>query len=250
VIKKRGDLSLAFNLPPTPTIVMPQETYSLSDPAFQPVKASSRKRKTPASGASTTKTKTKKAKAASDTSSNSGILDKELSGIASSLVDQGVAYFTDSEDQPEGIDVAIQLARYIEKLEAALAEAKSSGGPPGAKRKTRAELEADAEKIRRAAVSGIKKQMTWKPTCKTNTAKWSYDGLCADPEVFGILLGLDGPPTWKMKKIPKDTFEDLLGGISASVRYDTLNLTGTDVSVRYNHDSGEFKFSGMYGRGY
>ena len=32
-------------------------------------------------------------------------------------------------------------------------------------------------------------------------------------------MGLDGPPTWKMKKLPKETFEDLLGGISASSRF-------------------------------
>ena len=32
-------------------------------------------------------------------------------------------------------------------------------------------------------------------------------------------MGLDGPPTWKMKKLPKETFEDLLGGISASARF-------------------------------
>jgi hypothetical protein len=32
-------------------------------------------------------------------------------------------------------------------------------------------------------------------------------------------MGLDGPPTWKMKKLPKETFENLLGGISASARF-------------------------------
>jgi hypothetical protein len=93
-----------------------------------------------------------------------------------------------------------------------------------------------------------------------------YDGL-ADPDVFGILMGLDGPPPWKMKKLPKETFEDLLGGISASsrfvfqrmcvletadylYRFDSLCITGTVVNVRYMPDSGEFKFSGTYGRGY
>jgi hypothetical protein len=40
-----------------------------------------------------------------------------------------------------------------------------------------------------------------------------YDGLCADPDVFGIFWVLDGPSTRKMKKVPKETFEDLLGGI-------------------------------------
>jgi hypothetical protein len=158
VIEKRGDLFLSFQLAhPLPvSIVMPEENFCDSDP--QPVKAPSRKRKTAASGASTSKTK--KAKAVSDTSSNSGILDKDISDLASSVANYGVEFFTDSEDEPIPIDVAIELARYVEKLEAALAEAKSSRAAPAAKRKTRAELEANAEKIRRAARSGITKQMT------------------------------------------------------------------------------------------
>lgn len=78
---------------------------------------------------------------------------------------------------------------------------------------------------------------------KTNSAKWLYDGLCADPDVFGILRVLDGPSTRKMKKFPKETFEDLLGG-------NDLSITGSDVNVRYKTDSGELKLSGTYGRGY
>ncbi|KAF8265482.1 hypothetical protein EI94DRAFT_1735668 [Lactarius quietus] len=139
----------------------------------------------------------KKAKAASVSSSNSGVLDETRDCFG---------------------------------------EAKSSGGTPVAKQKTGAELEAAAEKIRKTAVSGITKQMTWRPSCKTNTAKWLYDGLCADPDVFGTLM---------------ETFENLLGGISAPARFFTLSLTGTEVNVRYYPDSGEFKFSGTYGgRGY
>lgn len=46
-----------------------------------------------------------------------------------------------------------------------------------------------------------------------------------------------------MKKFPKETFEDLLGG-------NDLSITGSDVNVRYKTDSGELKLSGTYGRGY
>ncbi|KAF8267203.1 hypothetical protein EI94DRAFT_1683951 [Lactarius quietus] len=226
---------------------MPEKKSSDSDPGFQPVKAPSRKRKATAGGTSTAK----KAKAASGSSSNSGVLDESISQIASSIINSKVEHFTNAEVQENPIDVAEKLAQYIKQLETALGEAKSSGGTPVAKQKTRAELEAAAEKIRKTAVSGITKQMTWRPSCKTNTAKWLYDGLCADPDVFGTLMGLDGPPTWKIKKLPKETFEGLLGGISAPARFCTLSLTGTEVNVRYYPDSGEFKFSGTYGgRGY
>lgn len=46
-----------------------------------------------------------------------------------------------------------------------------------------------------------------------------YDGVCADGEVFGALLGLGGPPTFKTKKMPKEEFENLIGYLHASVRW-------------------------------
>lgn len=58
----------------------------------------------------------------------------------------------------------------------------------------------------------------WKPSCKTNSAKFAYDGICTDPEVFGHMLGLGGPPTWKMKKFSREDFEDKIGRCTASIR--------------------------------
>lgn len=104
----------------------------------------------------------------------------------------------------------------------------------------------------------------WKPSCKTGSAKWVYDGVCTDPLVFGTLLGLGGPPKFKMHKVPVDDFNDLLGQVEASVRsvassafalfltlitdrYDHLYITGSHVNVRWT-DGGEFKFSGTYGK--
>lgn len=131
----------------------PYDSESDSEP--QPTKAPSRNRKAAASGTSTAK----KAKAASS-SSKSGVLDKEISKHASYLNNLGVSYFTDVENADDGEVLAQKFARYIKQLETALAEAKSSGGAPTAKKKTRADLESAAEKIRRTAVSGITKQMT------------------------------------------------------------------------------------------
>jgi hypothetical protein len=37
--------------------------------------------------------------------------------------------------------------------------------------------------------------------------------------VFGALLGLDGPPKFKSKKMPKDEFASLIGDLKVSVRY-------------------------------
>jgi len=141
----------------------------------------------------------------------------------------------------------VELATYAKALEGVLAaRAPVVGSTAQPQSKTKEQLEEEAEKIRKAANSGIKKQMTWKPSCKTGSAKWSYDGICPDPEVFGVLMKLDGPPKFKMKKYTRDEFEDRIGDIQASVRYDYLNIT-SDVNVRWS-ETGEFKFSGYYGK--
>ncbi|KAJ3490750.1 hypothetical protein NLI96_g1219 [Meripilus lineatus] len=146
------------------------------------------------------------------------------------------------EDEDVIRDSLVELAQYARDLEGQVAS-----GSTAAPQKTKEQIEAEVEKLRRAANAGIRKQMGWKPSCKTGSAKWAYDGICSDPIVFGALMGLDGPPTWKTKKFPRDDFEDLLGAISASVRYDVLEITSKDVNVRWS-DSGEFKFSGSYGK--
>ncbi|OBZ78325.1 hypothetical protein A0H81_02263 [Grifola frondosa] len=145
----------------------------------------------------------------------------------------------------------IDLAAYARFLEEASAISNNAPGPSGGAvpqpMKTKEELEEAAEKIRKAAHSGIKKQMTWKPSCKGGTAKWSYDGICPDPEVFGVLMGLGGPPKFKMKKFPKAEFESLIGDFRASARYSDLYITSNDITVRWS-ETGEFKFSGTYGK--
>ncbi|KDQ64463.1 hypothetical protein JAAARDRAFT_118704 [Jaapia argillacea MUCL 33604] len=148
-----------------------------------------------------------------------------------------------SDDKDAVRRTLVEIAQYAQSLEHAAA----NGGGPVPQPKTRQELEDAAEKIRKAAVSGIKKQMKWRDSCKTGTAKWSYDGICPDPEVFGVMLNLGGPPKFKNKKFPTADFEDLIGDISVSIRYDTLKITSNDVNVHWK-DGGEFKFSGTYGK--
>ncbi|KAG9317786.1 hypothetical protein JVU11DRAFT_2007 [Chiua virens] len=140
----------------------------------------------------------------------------------------------------------VRVAEYARHLEEQAQSAPSAG--PAPKSMTPEQLQAAVEKLRKAANSGIRKQMGWKPSCKTGSAKWSHDGVCTNPLVFGMLLGLDGPPKFKAHKVTVDEFNDLLGGIQASVRYDHLYITGSHVNIRWSQDSGEFKFSGTYGK--
>ncbi|KAG1805183.1 uncharacterized protein BJ212DRAFT_1283959, partial [Suillus subaureus] len=157
----------------------------------------------------------------------------------------------------------VELAQYAKELEQRV----KAGSAP--KVMSADQVAAAVEKIRKAANSGIKKQMTvgfldhshlstchkrelqWKPSCKAGTAKWSYDGVCADPVVFGTVLGLGGPPTWKMHKMPIDDFEKRIGRLDASARFASLiilflSMTCQHVNMRWS-DSGEFKFNGTYG---
>ena len=121
-----------------------------------------RKRKSITGGTSAAK----KAKVVSlaGPSSNIGVLDKRLSVLATSVISNGVEFYKDAENQEDAAETVVKLAQYTKQLETALAQSKSAGsatkGATTAKQMTRAELEAEAEKIRKAAVSGIKKQMT------------------------------------------------------------------------------------------
>ncbi|KAG6910150.1 hypothetical protein DXG01_012909 [Tephrocybe rancida] len=134
----------------------------------------------------------------------------------------------------------LEMALYARSLEDQIQALKP-------KEKSPEEIQAAADKISTAARSGIRKQMTWKPSCKTGSARFVYDGVCADAAVFGAFLGLEGPPTWKTKKIPKDEFEDLLGDLHVAIRYDTLRIT-SDINVSWKAAEGTFKCTGSYGK--
>ncbi|KAJ1303054.1 hypothetical protein OPQ81_011255 [Rhizoctonia solani] len=109
------------------------------------------------------------------------------------------------------------------------------------------QISAEAERISNQINRGISKLMAWKPSCKTGSAKYAFDGVWTNPRVFGKVLGLDGSPNFKTKKYTKQEFEELVGSISKDIRYNTLYLTGP-VNLRYNPDTGEFKFGGSYGK--
>ncbi|KAJ7240544.1 hypothetical protein C8J57DRAFT_1478165 [Mycena rebaudengoi] len=149
-----------------------------------------------------------------------------------------------AEDEDTTRAAFVQLANYARSLEQDVVTA-AAAPPP----KSEQEIEAAAEKLRVAAVRGIKKSMPWKPTCKEGRAKWSYDGVCADAVVFGALLKLGEAPKFKTKKFPKEDFLNMMEDrIQVSVRYDYLRISGDSVNVSWKPDEGTFKFSGTYGK--
>ncbi|KAF9262957.1 hypothetical protein L218DRAFT_959775 [Marasmius fiardii PR-910] len=61
--------------------------------------------------------------------------------------------------------------------------------------------------------------MKWKPSCKTGSSKWSYDGVCNSPAVFGAMPKLGGPPAFKAKKMSAEDFQGIMGSIRGHARY-------------------------------
>jgi len=49
------------------------------------------------------------------------------------------------------------------------------------------------------------------------------------------------------KKLTLDAFTTIFGHVSASIRYGSLEVTGSTVTVRFDNSSGELKVSGTYG---
>ncbi len=43
--------------------------------------------------------------------------------------------------------------------------------------------------------------------------------MCVDPELFGVVMKLDGPPTWKMKKFTVEEMQSIFGTLEGKVRY-------------------------------
>ena len=171
----------------------------------------------------------------------------------------------------------VELAQYARDLEEDL---QSASPPP--KTMTPDQLEAAVEKVRKAAHSGIKKQMG---VCSFRTV---FGFMVSDPLPSGsplakpalpsgsmmacALIRLSLEPFWgwtahqssRRTSYPSINSRTYLAtsklplGLSlpsscapylklATDRYDNLYITGSHVNVRWS-DSGEFKFSGTYGK--
>ncbi|KAF5333573.1 hypothetical protein D9611_002670 [Ephemerocybe angulata] len=154
------------------------------------------------------------------------------------LVQEGAAKVEEILADASSSDELRELAEYARLLEEEVASLKP-------KEKSAQDVAAEVGKLRASVRSGIVKQMGWKPSCKTGGARWVYDGVCADPVVFGKMIGLEGEPTFKMKKFSHEELGNKLGGLEAPIRYGTLYQKG-DITVRWPGDA-TFKLSGTYG---
>ncbi|GAA5866255.1 hypothetical protein JCM8547_007218 [Rhodosporidiobolus lusitaniae] len=101
----------------------------------------------------------------------------------------------------------------------------------GAENWTDEKIEAKAKQVGAAAFKGIKGAMKWQPSLQLPPPKLKKD-------------------MFKQKKITVDEMENSVGLPTASVRYDSLSITGTTVTLHWSADDITIKLNGTYGRGY
>ena len=76
-----------------------------------------------------------------------------------------------------------------------------------------------AKKTRDICKAGIERQLKWQPSCKAGTTKWSYTGPVPHEDVSYKLFQFEKPKKpWKVKKISRSELDEILRGVSASVR--------------------------------
>ncbi|THY79533.1 hypothetical protein D6C94_00417 [Aureobasidium pullulans] len=123
-----------------------------------------------------------------------------------------------------------ELAKYAYDLQTQLSTLQQSGGSGG-------EVWSDDKVAERA-----------KKTRDTGTTKWSYTGIVPHEDVFYKLFGFEKPKkAWKQKKIDMADFEEKIGYISNSIRYNNLRITGDGVKVHWDQEEKTFKLTGTYG---
>ncbi|CAE6441825.1 unnamed protein product [Rhizoctonia solani] len=205
----------------------------------EPISASSRKRKSAGSAATQAAKKPRgrgKKPQPDPYETAKGYVDSVLASPES---------FDLPEDYDEIREMIATMARYTKSLEGSIAVA-SRTGRDAPLPKTAEQIQTEVSSITNLITRGIKKLMTWKPNCKYGRARYAFDSVCPDPRVFGTIFGLNGPPPWKAKKYTYTEFENFVGEVKGRARYSYLVLT-SDVNIRYNPETGEFKVSGSYG---
>ncbi|EJD52271.1 hypothetical protein AURDEDRAFT_99086 [Auricularia subglabra TFB-10046 SS5] len=95
-------------------------------------------------------------------------------------------------------------------------------------------------------VHAVRKSMTWKPSCKTGGAKLSYSAVLVDDRVLPLMLGMKATDRFKAKRMTHEEFEEKVGSIEGSVRYDTLYLKG-NVNIKWDQEGNTYSLSGTYG---
>ncbi|KAL8920192.1 MAG: hypothetical protein Q9172_004603 [Xanthocarpia lactea] len=152
------------------------------------------------------------------------------------------------KDQLEAME-KVELIAHILKLQTQiLSAARAPPSPPATPGLSEEEVYNKASKARELMEKGIKSQMKWKPSCKTRGARFSYSGVVASAQVFQRMFRL--PADWKKKQLqfgPAEFQDTTRTDISTSIRFGHLNITGKNITVRWDANDLTFTVTGSYG---
>ncbi|CAJ2514188.1 Uu.00g023070.m01.CDS01 [Anthostomella pinea] len=114
-----------------------------------------------------------------------------------------------------------------------------------------AQAEEKVEIARKVMFRGIRKQMTWEPSCETDSATFSFSSALHSKQVFDALTNQPSDPkkTKKQLSFTVAEFEEKVALNSVRGASNWLYLTGKGVLVRWNEDDQSFTVTGSYGRG-
>ena len=142
-----------------------------------------------------------------------------------------------------------RLAICVQELESEVARLKQqeASSSKGMKKPIDPELIAEKDERKQQMIAkAIKKSMIWKPSCKTGSAKWSWEGECDFTELLAI-FGFPSNTPFKTKRISLSDFERAVGPIHASARYSSLEIRGEHVNLHFDADTNTMRLSGSYG---
>jgi hypothetical protein len=132
----------------------------------------------------------------------------------------------------------------VKTLEKAARDAASAPATAGAT----PNLEVAAQRAKTVLQKQLKKQLVWKGSCRSGSARWAISTLVAE-DVYKYCVGLDAGAKVKGLRMEYSKFvATILEGqeIYGSARYDRLSVTSPQVNVSYK--DGEMRISGTYGK--
>ncbi|KAF2631536.1 hypothetical protein BU25DRAFT_407188 [Macroventuria anomochaeta] len=120
---------------------------------------------------------------------------------------------------------------------------------PGPKAYSPEDLDDMMKQARKMLVEGIERlMMKWTPSCKTGTARFTYECQVSSPYIYKLVLGLPSGHNKKKFKMSVSDFHNTVGRPKGKVRHNVLVITGSDVSVRWMPDESIYKISGTFGK--
>ncbi|TGO51729.1 hypothetical protein BCON_0155g00120 [Botryotinia convoluta] len=168
--------------------------------------------------------------------------------------DELEARIADNEECIDIITLNEENATKIAWLEAKIAKvAAKPRTKTAAAKKNPFDVIQQAKQLQDVMRSAIRAQIKWAPSCKTSGKRWSYTCIVPSAEVFYTLFGMDAATElgakkqWKQKKISIYDFKNIVGSCFVKILYNSLELVGKDVILRWDAGANSFTVSGKYG---